>query len=102
MTPDPFLEMPWFPLWLAHILRGACILIGPLCILLSAHMARVPGVQKGQQFRYAGLSFLLMGMVYTEILRWDDVVTPRLFIFVLGAIFSFLGLWVTREAQYRK
>lgn len=88
---DNFLIMPWFPMWLAQILRGFCIIAAPSAILFSLRLARRYR-QRGPQCRFAGLGFLLAASAYTEIARWDDPVTPRLFINLAGIIFSILGL----------
>lgn len=87
------LVMPWFPLWLAHILRGVCILIAPFCMILCFRLSWMEFVDSRRQILFAGLGFLLVASVYTEIDRWDADVTPRLFINVAGVLISFVGLW---------
>lgn len=88
-----------FPMWLAHILRGVCILIGPFCIILSERLSRQPNMPPIRKWLFAGLSLLLAASVYTEIDRWNASVTPRLFINVAGIFVSFIGLWKMRALR---
>lgn len=88
-----------FPMWLAHILRGFCILVGPFCIILSARLARMSFIDNRRKLLFAGLSYLLMASIYTELDQWDASVTPRLFLNVIGVLISFIGLW--KMKRYR-
>lgn len=84
--------LPWFPLWLAQIFRGICILIGPVCIILSTKLALRDGLAQPQKFIFAGLTLLFMGSVYTQAERWYAPVTPRLFLETGGTILFAIGL----------
>lgn len=88
-----------FPLWLAHIIRGVCILIGPFCIILSARLAQMKFADSRRKILFAGLSFLMAASIYTEVDRWDAPVTPRLFLNFVGILVSFVGLW--KMKRYR-
>lgn len=83
----------WFPMWLAHIFRGFCILVGPFCIILSARLSRMHFADARRKFLFAGLSLLLAGIVYIEIDNWNAPVGPVLFFFTSGILISFIGLW---------
>lgn len=91
------LYLEWFPLWLAQIMRGACILVGPFCIVLSGLHFHKTTMGRSQRFRFAALSLLLISVVYTQAERWGEVATPRLFIATAGVGFAFAGLWKLRK-----
>lgn len=94
------LFLQWVPLWFAQILRGACILVGPFCIILSGLHFHKTTMGRSQRYRFAALSLLLMSVIYTQAERWNDPATPRLFIATLGVAFAFAGLWKLRKDTY--
>lgn len=94
--------LPWFPLILAQVLRGACIIVAPLCIVICVQLARHANLPRSQRYRFAGLASLLLAAAYIAIVRWEDQVSPVLFLNVAGSAFSFLGLWSLRSETTSK
>ena len=88
-----------FPMWIAHILRGICIIFGPFAIILSGRLSRASQIAKHRRYIFGGVSLLLMSSTYTEIVKWNDVVTPRLFVNFGGTILVVIGLYKMIEYQ---
>ena len=87
-----FLEISWFPLILAQIIRGFGIAVAPFCIVLSYRLSRLPAMPNVRKWLFVGLSFMLATSTYTQIDRFNAPVTPRLFINLVGVIASLVGL----------
>lgn len=95
------IEFPWFPLVLGQVLRGVCIVVAPFCIILSYRLVRWSTMAGYRKRGYAGIALLLASAVYTQVDRWDDPVTPRLFFVTAGILLIFSTLLQMRDYEHR-
>ena len=93
------LNVVWdsFPLPLAQVLRGVCILTGPFIVILCIRLVRYSNIGRHRKFIYAGVAFVTAADVWNRIERWSLAPTPPLFLATVGLLLILVGLWSMRD-----